>query len=118
VSLSGCGGDTGSDGSPPAAVQSEAGSANEHAGHDHSGGENTGHMPASTEVTAAFAELSAEDRTAAEKQQICPVTDAALGSMGKPFKISVEGREVFLCCEMCKDAVAGDPAKYLAKLDK
>jgi Cu(I)/Ag(I) efflux system membrane fusion protein len=73
-------------------------------------------MPASSEVTAALAELSIEDRAADEKQRTCPVTDAALGSMGKPFKISVKGRDVFLCCEMCKDAVTGDPEKYLAKL--
>ncbi len=116
VGLSGCGG-TGD--SPPAADPPEATSGDEHAGHEHGEGEHAGHMmPANTEVTEAIAELPAEDRAAAEKQQICPVTDAALGSMGKPFKITVQGRDVFLCCEMCKDAVTGDPDKYLAKLNK
>ncbi len=114
VGLSGCG--DASDSTP--ADQPEATSSDEHAGHDHGEGEHAGAMPASTEVTAAIAELPAEDRAAAEKQQICPVTDAALGSMGKPFKISVKDQDVFLCCEMCKDAVAEDPDKYLAKLNK
>ncbi len=105
VGLSGCG-DT--DDSPPAEDPPEATSGDDHAGH----------MPASTEVTEAFAELSPEDRTAAEKQRICPVTDQPLGSMGKPFKLTVQDREVFLCCEMCKDAITDEPDKYLAKLNQ
>lgn len=115
VSLSGCGGasDSSSDADPP-----QAAGADEHAGHDHGEGDHTAHMPAATEVNEAFAELSPEDRAAAEKQRICPVMDAPLGSMGEPFKITVEGRDVFLCCEGCKDKLTGDPDKYLAKLDK
>lgn len=114
VSLSGCGGasDSPSDADPP-----EAAGADEHAGHDHGEGAHAEQMPANTEVNEAFAELPPGDRAAAEKQRICPVTDAPLGSMGKPFKLTVVGRDVFLCCEMCKDKVTGDPDKYLAKLD-
>lgn len=106
VGLSGCGG---TDDSPPAADPPEANDGDEHAGQM---------MSASTDVEEALAELSPEDRTAAEKQRICPVTDEPLGSMGKPYKLTVQDRDVFLCCEMCKDAVTDEPDKYLAKLNQ
>ncbi len=106
VSLSGCGG-TGD--SPPAADQPEATSGEEqHAGHM---------MSASTEVKEALAELSPEDRAAAEKQRICPVTDEALGSMGKPVTVAYQGRDVLLCCRGCEARFMNDPDKYLAKLN-
>jgi len=114
VGLSGCGGEGDS---PPAADQPEATGGDEHAGHDHGEGDHASHMP-STEVSEALAELSPTDRAAAEKQQICPVTDEPLGSMGKPYKVTHEGTDVFLCCEMCKDSFVGDPGKYMAKLNK
>lgn len=68
------------------------------------------------DVAAALAQLSAEDRMEAEKQHVCPVTDEPLGSMGKPVKVTVSGRDLFLCCEGCRDTVTSDPEKYLAKL--
>jgi hypothetical protein len=71
---------------------------------------------ATDEVTAAFASLSEADRTAALAQKICPVSDEPLGTMGTPLKVTVEGRDVFLCCEGCKKALEEDPQKYLAKL--
>ena len=111
VGLSGCGGEADS---PPAADPPEAAGGDEHAGHDH--GEHM--MSASTEVEEALAELSPADRAAAENQQMCPVTDEPLGSMGKPYKITHEGTDVFFCCEMCKDSFADDPGKYMAKLNK
>jgi Cu(I)/Ag(I) efflux system membrane fusion protein len=64
-----------------------------------------------------LAELSEADRKAAERQKICPVTGERLGSMGKPYKITVKGREIFLCCDGCKEAIEKDPDKYLKKLD-
>jgi hypothetical protein len=69
------------------------------------------------DVTDAMAGLSDADRAAAVAQKICPVSDEALGSMGTPLKVTVEGRDVFLCCEGCRDQLQADPAKYLAKLD-
>jgi hypothetical protein len=65
----------------------------------------------------AFAELPEAERVAAIAQRICPVTDEALGSMGTQIKVTVEGRDVYLCCEGCVEELKGDPAKYLAKLD-
>ncbi len=62
--------------------------------------------------------LSAEDRAAVLAQKICPVTGEALGSMGLPIKLTVEGREVFICCEGCEAPLRDEPEKYFAILDK
>jgi hypothetical protein len=63
--------------------------------------------------------LSDADREAALAQRICPVTKEPLGSpsMGPPVKVSVEGRDVFICCEGCRESLLEDPAKYLANLE-
>lgn len=55
--------------------------------------------------------------TLAEKQRICPVTGERLGSMGKPYKVRVKGRDVLLCCQGCEAQFMRDPDKYLAKLN-
>lgn len=76
-----------------------------------------GEPSAQTKIEEALAQLSAEERAAAQSQKVCPVSDEALGSMGKPVKVTVKGREVFLCCSGCRKAIEGDPDEYLAKLD-
>lgn len=97
----------------------------DHAGHDH--GDDAAHDHADhdhgvqaasgdSDVAKAMASLPAEDRAAAEKQKTCPVGDEPLGGMGTPVKVSVNGRDVFLCCEGCRDVLLGDPDKFLAKL--
>jgi len=68
------------------------------------------------EINEALAKLSLEDRALAEKQKICPVTDEPLGSMGTPIKVTVEGREAFVCCEGCVDELRNNFAKYEEKL--
>jgi hypothetical protein len=74
---------------------------------------------ANAEIMAAMAELSAEDRLAAEAQKFCAVEqESRLGSMGTPFKVMVEGRPVFLCCEGCKEAALRDPQATLAAVSK
>lgn len=60
-----------------------------------------------------FAGLSEEDRALAEKQKVCPVSGAALGSVGKPFKVIVKGRAIFLCCPGCEDELRGNADLYL-----
>ena len=69
-------------------------------------------------IQKALAELSEADRAAAEQQRICPVTDEPLGSMGTPVKITVKGREVFLCCAGCEGSINDDPDTYLTKLNE
>jgi YHS domain-containing protein/predicted small lipoprotein YifL len=63
-----------------------------------------------------LAQLSAEDRAAAEKQRVCPVSGDVLGAMDKPYKVTVKGQTVFLCCQGCEAQLLKDPDKYLAKL--
>jgi hypothetical protein len=41
-----------------------------------------------------------------------------LGSMGKPVKVSVKGKDVFLCCEGCREAALKDPDKTLKTVEK
>lgn len=62
-------------------------------------------------------ELDEADRKLAEKQKLCPKTGELLGSMGKPYKITLKGRVVFLCCDGCEEEVKKDPEQYLKKLD-
>jgi multidrug efflux pump subunit AcrA (membrane-fusion protein) len=60
--------------------------------------------------------MSPEDRVLAERQKICPVTDAPLDSMGGPVRVVVNGKPVFICCEGCREKLLKTPAKYLSKL--
>jgi hypothetical protein len=68
------------------------------------------------EIKEALAKLSPEDRALAEKQKTCPVTDEPLGSMGTPIKVTVDGREAFVCCEGCVEELKNNFAKYEEKL--
>lgn len=52
----------------------------------------------------------------AEKQANCPVSKEPLGAMGKPVKVVVGNRTVFLCCAGCEEEFRKDPDKYLAQL--
>lgn len=70
------------------------------------------------EAIAALEKLSEEDRKLAEMQRVCPVAGFALGSMGVPPKVEVNGKFVFLCCEGCRDGLLADPDKYLAMLEQ
>jgi YHS domain-containing protein len=70
------------------------------------------------EYAEALAELSDADRTLVEKQKVCPVSGEPLGAMGKPYKVTVKDRVVFLCCAGCEAKIKENPEKYLAKLPK
>ncbi len=64
-----------------------------------------------------LASLSQEDRALAAAQQgLCPVSGEPLGSMGPPVKVTVEGRDAFVCCEGCIDELKNNFAKYKEKL--
>jgi hypothetical protein len=81
--------------------------------------------PTNTEPSAAVADeipegltkLSESDRAAALKQRLCPVSGKELGSMGAPPRVSVDGRDVFLCCAGCEEELGKEPQKYLAKMN-
>ena len=62
-----------------------------------------------------IARLSSEDQQAALAQRICPVTGDLLGSQGKPLRVQIGDRTVFVCCDDCvKDLRTAAAAKYLA----
>jgi hypothetical protein len=63
-----------------------------------------------------LAGVSAEERAAIERQRICPVTDAELGSMGRPIPVEVRGRKIYICCKGCEAALLKSPDKFLQKL--
>jgi Cu(I)/Ag(I) efflux system membrane fusion protein len=69
------------------------------------------------EIRTNLAKLAPAERTLAESQRLCPVTEEPLGSMGVPLKISVRGQPVFLCCEGCDRIAQRDPAKTLALVE-
>lgn len=69
-------------------------------------------------IAKALAGLPPSDRTLAQRQKLCPVTDMPLGSMGTPVKVRVNGRPVFICCEGCRERLLAEPVKYLAKMPR
>ncbi len=80
-----------------------------------------------TAITAACfagATLHAEDAAkpaAAAKAyplDTCVVSGEKLGSMGKPYRLLHEGKEVQFCCKSCLPKFKKDPAKYMKKLEE
>jgi hypothetical protein len=71
----------------------------------------------SAKQLAAIKQLPEAEQALALKQVVCPVGGGALGAMGKPFKVSFEGRSFYLCCDGCQDEVKADPKAIIAKLD-
>lgn len=47
----------------------------------------------------------------------CLVSGEKLGSMGEPYVMAYQGREIKFCCEGCVDMFKEEPATYLAQLD-
>ncbi len=68
------------------------------------------------EVMAALSQMPAADRELAEQQRVCPVTEYALGSMGVPPVVEVNGQPVYICCEGCRERLLQDPDQYIARL--
>jgi hypothetical protein len=110
--LSGCGKSSTPNASPPATEQVSQTDPTSH-GHANSTDDSQ-----DTEIAAALAKLTAEDRALAVKQRICPVSGELLGSMGAPIKIDVKGQPVLICCDGCKADLLAKPDEYLAKLNK
>ena len=69
-------------------------------------------------IAAAMSELSEEDRILAERQEICPVANMRLGSMGAPKRVLVNDTPVFICCEGCRKRLLNEPDKYLTMLEE
>jgi len=67
---------------------------------------------------AAIKKLPAAEQAAALAQKVCPISGDPLGSMGKPQKVTAEGKSAFLCCEGCEEDFRKDPKAALAKIGK
>jgi hypothetical protein len=67
---------------------------------------------------AGIRELPKAEQDAALAQAVCPLSNHNLGGMGKPLKITAEGRTFYLCCDSCEEEVKADAKAILAKLDK
>lgn len=66
---------------------------------------------------AAIQMLPDDEQPVAIDQVICPVTKYKLGSMGVPPKATIDGKDVYLCCEGCRDALMKEPQTYLTMLE-
>lgn len=70
-------------------------------------------------IAEALAELSPEDRKLAEEQKFCAVAnESRLGGMGTPYKVTIKGQTVFLCCDGCEKDALADEEKTLANVEK
>jgi hypothetical protein len=67
---------------------------------------------------AGIKELPTAEQDAAIAQAVCPVSTHNLGSMGKPTKVTAEGRTFYLCCDDCEEKVKANAKAIIAKLDK
>ncbi len=85
---------------------------------EHANGDQAQSDGEGNEIEVALAKLSPEDQELAEQQEICPVSGKPLGSMGTPIKVTVEDRDVLVCCDGCEDPVRERPEEYFAKIDQ
>ena len=69
------------------------------------------------EIGNELAKLSPEDRQLVLAQKICPVSEQPLGSMGRPLKVTVDGKTLFICCEGCRDDAEENFAEHLARFE-
>lgn len=63
----------------------------------------------------ALAAVDQSDQAGVARQRVCPVTGAALDSMGGPIKVLVGGQPLYLCCKGCLGKVQNTPEAYLQK---
>jgi uncharacterized protein (TIGR03000 family) len=69
------------------------------------------------DVAANLAKLDPQDRKAAEEQRFCAIQEGIrLGSMGAPFKVTLQGQPVFLCCEGCAEKARSSPQLTLERV--
>jgi len=67
-----------------------------------------------TRPQAAVFWASDADAAAIQAQAICPVTKQPLGAHGRPLKVVVEGRPIFVCCQACVANVQQNPDLYVS----
>jgi hypothetical protein len=71
------------------------------------------------EIKTNLAKLDPDDRKLAEAQRFCAIDDEhRLGAMGKPLKLMIKDKPVFLCCGGCRKQALAEPDKTLAKVEE
>jgi YHS domain-containing protein len=70
-----------------------------------------------TGAAAHAGEASADAPGSIYTLATCPVTGAALGSMGAPIVKKYDGREVRFCCAGCVSSFEADKEAYFKKID-
>ena len=60
--------------------------------------------------------VPSDPAAAIKRQDVCPVTGAKLGSMGKPVSIHAAGQAIYLCCAGCERAIIREPEKYVSRM--
>jgi hypothetical protein len=68
--------------------------------------------------TTTAASPAAVAESAVASRGVCPVTGKALGSMGPPVRVTVQGTTLLLCCEACEEKIQKNPEKYLKSSTK
>lgn len=56
------------------------------------------------------------DDAAIRAQRVCPVMNQPLGAHGRPLKVVIDGRPIFVCCQGCIDKVVQNRNFYFNKL--
>lgn len=65
------------------------------------------------------AKLPPDERRLVDAQDVCAVEEEnRLGSMGKPYKVTIKGKPVFLCCKGCEKRALADPDKTLGRVEE
>jgi YHS domain-containing protein len=74
--------------------------------------------PSISQPPAAHGDHDHPGSSQSDMEKMCPVSGEMLGTMGAPQKVTVNGQQVWICCDGCKDKLLENPDKYLAKLKK
>jgi membrane fusion protein, copper/silver efflux system len=70
-------------------------------------------------VKLALGKLDSADRALAEEQRTCPVLEGSrLGAMGVPVKLTLRGKNVFVCCKNCIGRAEADPEAVLTRAEQ
>ncbi len=71
-----------------------------------------------SKMEAGLAKRFEAGRTSAEKQHVCPVSGEMLGTLSKPTKMTVKEKDVWICCDGCRNTSKKEPEKFLTKVSR
>jgi len=69
------------------------------------------------EFATSFQRSQTLEQIAILRQRICPVSGKLIGSMGQPRKVTIDKRDIYLCCAGCESPLRKNPQVHLAKLE-